>query len=268
MSARDKRRRRAAVARDDSVSVGDLIASVQSKAEAHAEEYDDFPDDYDPDRLARIHAHRQRENERRAMPPLYRAMTFDAFDPQTEGQWSAYRACLAFVGAFLDDEPRELPNGLALLGEAGRGKTALAVAILNALHRPPTTVYICEVSEWMADIRASYGDGSSRSTELLHDAKTADFLLLDDIGKERETPHSVEMLYLVINHRIKYQLPTLLTSNLSPTEFMTRADGNLPRTYGGDPVYCQAIYSRLRQFVVGNVHVMDGADYRLKGGNR
>jgi DNA replication protein DnaC len=100
--------------------------------------------------------------------------------------------------------------------------------------------------------------------ELLMKCQSADVLLIDDLGAERETEWAIETLYLIIDHRWHEEKPTIVTSNLTAGEFMERADGKFSKNYGDDPVYTSRIYSRLRGMLMGNIHVLDGDDYRAK----
>jgi DNA replication protein DnaC len=121
------------------------------------------------------------------------------------------------------------------------------------------------VPSFLASIKASFSKQSSGDPDqILSWHKQADLLLLDDLGAERETEWAIETLYLLIDHRVKHELPTIITTNLTISEFVKRADGEFTANYGDDPIYCARIYSRLRGMVVGNIHVLDGEDYRAR----
>jgi DNA replication protein DnaC len=199
-----------------------------------------------------------------------RRMTFKAFSATTAAQTKAEVACREFSHAVhmgIHDPLYEVPPGLLLSSLPGRGKTHLAMATLLDAASPDIDVRVCAVPSFLASIKASFSKQSSGDPDqILSWHKSADLLLLDDLGAERETEWAIETLYLLVDHRVKHELPTIITTNLSLTEFVKRADGEFSANYGDDPIYCARIYSRLRGMVIGNIHVLDGDDYRGKVG--
>lgn len=114
---------------------------------------------------------------------------------------------------------------LYLHGPAGEGKTGLAASLGLALvgladdsRRVPTVRFFVG-RDWLDVVRrASLGD--DRGDEIEDAARGADVLILDDLGTERVTPFARERLLSLIDHRYRFELPTVVTSNISPGELV------------------------------------------------
>jgi hypothetical protein len=101
---------------------------------------------------------------------------------------------------------------LAILGPSRVGKTWEAAAIARALlldHRVPATFE--EVPEILKRLRPN-ADGASDIGQY----QVTPVLILDDLGAEKRTEWTDEQLYMVADYRAKRNLPTIVTSNLSP----------------------------------------------------
>jgi hypothetical protein len=101
---------------------------------------------------------------------------------------------------------------LAILGPSRVGKSWEAAAIARVLlleHRVPATFE--EVPEVLKRLRPN-ADGAS---DIGH-YQLAPVLILDDLGAEKRTEWTDEQLYLIADFRAKRNLPTIVTSNLSP----------------------------------------------------
>ena len=218
---------------------------------------------------ARIRRERDEVTRRLAeeLPPLYRRMTFASFHPVTEKQTIAKAALEEWAHAY-----HELPDvqvaglvgvgGVLLSGAPGRGKTHLAVALMQEVASPMCRARLVGVPDLLARMRSSFADRDGSGEEYLDSAMTADILVVDDLGAERETEFAIETLYRLIDHRMTHELPTIVTTNLDVATFSKRADGKFSRGYRADPIYGQRIYSRIRGHVGDAVYVIDGEDYR------
>jgi DNA replication protein DnaC len=244
----------------EDLSISDLVAKARDAAVAHTEEHGEY------EQKDLVGAELKRKHDRHlnaVFSKLHRRMTFPSFVTQNKSQADAKVACHSYASAIVKGDE---VSGLLLSSPPGRGKTHLGVATLQAVALPERRVEVCQVPNFLAEIKAAFSTRSDADPDLiLNQMKTADVLLLDDLGAERETEWAIETLYLLIDFRVQEELPTIITTNLGLTEFNQRADGEFSKNYGDDPVFCSRIYSRLRGMVVGNIHVLDGEDYRAKG---
>lgn len=116
---------------------------------------------------------------------------------------------------------------LAILGPSRVGKSWEAAAIARHLlldHRVPVTF---EEVPTMLDRLRPNADGASDIGQY----QSAPVLMMDDLGAEKRTEWTDEQLYRVADFRAKRNLPTIVTSNLSPKalldEYGTRICGRL-----------------------------------------
>lgn len=131
------------------------------------------------------------------------------------------RAALTAVELWLESWPanRDAGRGMFLSGDVGTGKTHLAVAAMRDLqedHGVPALMM--SVPDLLDSMRAEFdGPGDARGT-MIDQAKTAELLVLDDLGSEKASAWSIERLFVVIDYRYRNLLPTIYTSNLGLAE--------------------------------------------------
>lgn len=120
-------------------------------------------------------------------------------------------------------EPTPEKRGLFLYGSYGTGKTGLAVSLLRQHIQSNRAAAMFVTTPDLFDvIRESYSKGAPPDGDIFKRAKTASFLVLDDIGAERPTEWVCEKLYQLVNHRHGEELTTVFTSNLTMSELAER----------------------------------------------
>jgi DNA replication protein DnaC len=173
----------------------------------------------------------------------FRDLTFDTFDASVRGTRDAYEAAYAFA--------RNPDNWIVFVGDYGCGKTHLAAAIANyALHVKQMGPIFAVVPDLLDHLRTAFGpDAETTYDQRFSAIRSADLLVLDDLGTENATPWAREKLFQIINYRYNERMPTVVTTN-----DLDRVDGR--------------IRSRLydRQFV--EHCFIDADDYRMPGGAR
>lgn len=136
------------------------------------------------------------------------------------------------------------PRGfLTLLGDPGRGKSHVAAGILRAHLLRGGSGRWCDLQIFVQSITGTGNWERGRAEE--EAMVRAGLLTLDDLGAERETPYSREVVTRMIRSRHVDQAPTIFTSNLSIDQLMEWE----PR-----------IVSRLG---AGPIVALGGEDYRL-----
>lgn len=163
-----------------------------------------------------------------------------------------YKAC-GWDDYELDDGNREAVNvakacvnkgeGAVFYGTRGNGKTMLASIIANELTRQGRAVLFASVPDLLEAIKARFNTGNSQ--EVLEAVKTADTLILDDLGAEKMTAWVAEQFFLVINYRYNRELQTIITSNHAPAMMMQAL--SVPTPNGWDRASAERIMSRLQQ---------------------
>lgn len=200
------------------------------------------------DRIARgLHPRALRRME---IPLRYHAKSLANF--------RGYEAEVLGVKASIDDG-----KGAYITGPCGRGKTHLAVGLLNfwfagqyALQRAeqPRARYL-SMTDFFFRLRNSFSDSSSSEDmqNIVDRYVSCGLLLIDDLGAQKNTEWSREVLYLLIDRRYREMKPTIVTSNLSLEQISELIDdriasrlaemGPVIRLEGGDDQRVTAAFS-------------------------
>ena len=117
----------------------------------------------------------------------------------------AFRAAEAFA---------ENPSGwLVFTGNYGCGKTHLAAGIANyqaGVGREPLFVVVPDLLD---HLRSTFAPSSNITyDEMFEEVRSAQMLILDDLGTQSATSWAREKLYQILNHRYVASIPTVITT--------------------------------------------------------
>ena len=138
-------------------------------------------------------------------------------------------------------------KGLFLYGVAGSGKTLYASALAMEIKkcgliypdRPRLEMKFTNCLNLLEEIRASFGvpttvrqtenyDEEAKTTKQILDYySSVPLLILDDLGAERPTDWSLQIIHIIINNRYEEVLPTIITSNLGLDALSEQLDDRL-----------------------------------------
>lgn len=109
-------------------------------------------------------------------------------------------------------------DNLFMTGKTGLGKTHLSLAIANEVINKNFGVIYCSTPNILSKLERERfkRDTSFEDTEQ-HILK-CDLLILDDLGTEFQTNFSNSTIYNIINSRILYKRPTIISTNYSIKE--------------------------------------------------
>lgn len=138
------------------------------------------------------------------IPAAYHHLTFKDFK-RTDGNVKALQAA-AKLGP------------LYLVGKSGTGKTMLLSLIGNEHINQGRRVQYTTAAEMLMQLRYTAEECESR----LRHYQTVPVLLLDDLGRERQSEYAEEQLYMVIDGRQRSKLTTVVTSELTLAELRGR----------------------------------------------
>lgn len=170
------------------------------------------------------------------LPTRYRDRTLDGYDGSVSP--SAGKAL---------DAARRVAAGdlrsLVLVGPPGVGKTHLMAGIFRVVTEraivawkrdraaaieafqpvPPMLLpEWCSVPELVSDLRTEMGtDLHAASDRALRLRTWPSLLVLDDLGREKISDWTGELVYTIANARYEALLPTIASSNLGPKELAT-----------------------------------------------
>lgn len=118
--------------------------------------------------------------------------------------------------------------GLLLFGNVGTGKTFYASCILNeVLEKYAVSVKATSLPELMNGIYSA----QDKNSYIADNIKKPELLLIDDLGTQRDTSYSQELIYEIIDERYKTKKPTIFTTNLSYSYIKNATDENEKRVF-------------------------------------
>jgi DNA replication protein DnaC len=179
--------------------------------------------------------------ERARVPKRYEHCDFESYvtDLADGKTWTTQQAhslkqAKLVAQGFVRDYPGSSEKGLLLMGNSGVGKTHLAVAALKELIRRGHSGLFCDYRELLKEIQASYNP-ASESTEMgiLEPVRTAEILVMDDVGASKPSAWVLDIIGLVLNARYNERRVTILTTNYLDE---VPAAEPVPRTPGGQRV--------------------------------
>ena len=122
--------------------------------------------------------------------------------------------------AYAEDFEVGKSENLALFGGTGLGKTHLSSAVAcRLIERGFDVMYAGAVSMISDFENRRFGTGQNEESGSVDRYTDCELLIIDDLGTEVINQFTVSCIYNVINTRLNKKLPTILSTNLSPTEF-------------------------------------------------
>ena len=114
---------------------------------------------------------------------------------------------------------KEQGKGLLLYGDVGRGKTYGAASVANALLDKGYTVLMTDftaIESIVSNVwnKQEYYDALNRFS----------LLIIDDLGVEKKTEYTSQIVQAVINTRYNAGLPLIITTNLTGEELQSPSD--------------------------------------------
>lgn len=136
---------------------------------------------------------------------------------------SIARTCRKYVAEWEKMQKHNL--GILFYGDRGTGKSFYASAIVNALVEQKVIAVMTTTANIMAVL------SSWDKEEALRYIANVPLLALDDLGAERDTTYSAELMYSVIDTRCRAAKPTIITTNLDLEDMKNELDPWRSRIY-------------------------------------
>ncbi|MFC3900974.1 primosomal protein DnaI [Aliicoccus persicus] len=134
-------------------------------------------------------------------------------------------------------------KGLYLHGKFGVGKSYFLGALANEISKYHISSVLLYVPEFISRLKGGFSDGSTQ--RLLDTVKTAEVLILDDLGAEDVTPWvRDEVISNILHYRMVEHLPTFISSNFTMAEI--EMNYRKTRDNGVEETKSRRILERLR----------------------
>ncbi|MBT9167754.1 MAG: DNA replication protein DnaC [Syntrophomonadaceae bacterium] len=179
------------------------------------------------------------------VPKRYMHKTLDNFNQSRQPK--AFNIVETYLKNW--DAIRHNGGGLIFVGDVGSGKTHLAFALLGEILKKGAKGLAATVPDLMDDLRPKKGETTDKQESQIETLKKIDFVVLDDLGAQRNTEWVTERLFIIINARYNNMLPTIITSN-ETLESLEKLLG------------WKRIVDRIVE--MNSIVLMDGESYRLE----
>ena len=215
----------------------------------------------------------QRRLDRSGIPAKFRNRSFESFE--TGGKSRSVYDAKEFAKRFVDNYPYGIDGqGVIFVGNSGRGKTHLAIAMLQALIlEKQIKGLFYDYQDLLKQIQNSYNPSvATTEHELLRPVFEVEVLVLDDLGSTRPTDWVFDTVSYILNSRYNRYKTTIITTNFPYAPPVSNAPAKPAAEYRaaargeslGDRVG-ERMWSRLHEMCV--FQQVDGDDQR-KGEQR
>ncbi|MCM1358398.1 MAG: ATP-binding protein [Prevotella sp.] len=114
-------------------------------------------------------------------------------------------------------------SSILMYGKTGLGKTHLSLAIANRVLEKGYSVIYDSVINILSKIEEEHFS-YNRKREMINLVMQTDLLIIDDLGTENRTPFYDSTIYNIINTRLNYRKPVIISTNLDVDEIRESYD--------------------------------------------
>lgn len=146
------------------------------------------------------------------IPSRFARATLDSWIASTPAQ----RVTLGLVRRWCERTAAGQDDGLGLTlsGPPGLGKTHLGVAALwYVLQHSRQSARYSQWTDTLAQLKTSAARRDHAAADVIDELKGADVLVLDEIGVRPGSEYDLGVLFDVVDHRYREQLPTIVCTN-------------------------------------------------------
>ena len=145
-----------------------------------------------------------------SLPASLKEASLAQVDLDDEGRDKAFELLTNFVVEF-----PHYQKAVYLYGDFGVGKSYMMAALAHDLsEKRSVSTTLLHYPSFVLDVKNAISSGLVK--EKIDQVKTAQVLILDDIGAEQSSPWMRdEILQVILQHRMQENLPTFFTSNFS-----------------------------------------------------
>lgn len=118
-------------------------------------------------------------------------------------------------------------KNLLIYGKTGIGKTHLSLSIAKYLLENGVNVLYDSALNFLMRIENEHFGRSDSDIDTFDTIINADLVIMDDLGTEYETGFYSSTIYNIVNTRLSKGLPTIISTNLSPTDISKRYEARI-----------------------------------------
>lgn len=159
------------------------------------------------------------------IPEKFKDATFAKLQTDEENA-KAVRSLKRYADNFA--ELKKNNQGVLIFGSVGTGKTHIAVC---AAHEIINQGYYVKFISLPQLLQSAKPLNSYEEDRIIREVESAELLIVDDLGAERNTDYALEFVYNIINTRCNSKKPLIVTTNLSFNEMSTTDDLRHARIY-------------------------------------
>ena len=182
-----------------------------------------------------------------SLPRSYKNISFDDINLDDVKRLDVFKR----VADFVEQSPNPEQKGLYLYGDMGIGKSYLMAAMAHELsEQRGAATTLLHFPSFTIDVKNALNTGTVK--EEIDAVKTADILILDDIGAEQSTSWiRDEVLQVILQYRMLEELPTFFTSNYSFKDL----EAKLANIKGSDETWqAKRVMERIR-YLAKEIHL-------------
>lgn len=139
------------------------------------------------------------------------------FEEDAEPEKPISVTCRRYVKRW--DEMRRDDMGILFYGSRGTGKSFYASCIVNELRKRRVVSVMTTTSNLSQQLSGTWDKAG-----IMEAIGRVPLLVLDDLGAERDTSYSAELLYNIVNSRYNSRLPIIVTTNIDLAEMRVESD--------------------------------------------
>lgn len=122
----------------------------------------------------------------------------------------------------------EKQNGLFLIGNVGTGKSFAMECIYTAIKTKRERAYYRNVNDIIEEVKDTF-ENEYTEQQVIEKYQKTPILFLDDLGSEKDSEFTKNVIYKIINYRYNNNLPTIISSNYSKEDLRKNSDLELER---------------------------------------
>lgn len=113
-------------------------------------------------------------------------------------------------------------DSILMIGKTGLGKTHLSLAIAQEISKSGYSALYASAPDLFRKLQEEYFGRGEQGTDTMKTLLEADLVIIDDLGAEIDNQFTMTSLYNIVNTRINYGKPVIISTNLSLKEIEQR----------------------------------------------